>query len=314
MSAPDNLITFGHKLEPKDPLSIEPDWMQARLPWIEKALEHALRLPSGGWYVLAASREIGKNPRRYRVNSEDYVAWRDGGRLVVAPDACPHMGACLSDGKVREGSVVCPWHGLELGGERHGAWEPVTSYDDGVLSWVRPGPEQDGVTRPVIPQRPSRFLDAVMRKEANCEPTDIIANRLDPWHGVHFHPHSFARLKIIDQTEDAITARVVYRVFGRLGIEVDARFHCPEPRTIVMTIVAGEGAGSVVETHATPIDPARTTVIEATLATSERPQFQAVVGALGGLLRPLVRWRAHKLWVEDAAYAERRYELRRTRR
>ena len=45
-----------------------------------------------------------------------------------------------------------------------------------------------------------------------------------------------------------------------LTVEVDAVFHCPEPRTIVMTIVEGEGKGSVVETHATPIAPGRTAV------------------------------------------------------
>ena len=37
-------------------------------------------------------------------------------------------------------------------------------------------------------------------------------------------------------------------------MEVDARFHCPEPRTIVMTIIRGEGVGSDVETHATPLE------------------------------------------------------------
>jgi isorenieratene synthase len=127
---------------------------------------------------------------------------------------------------------------------------------------------------------------------------------------VHYHPHSFARLKIVEQLEESITARVVYRVLGRLGVEVDARFHCPDPRTIAMTIVAGEGTGSVVETHATPIAPGRTAVVEATLATSDRPQFHAFVRIMGGVLRPLVQRRAHKLWAEDGAYAERRYELR----
>ena len=32
----------------------------------------------------------------------------------------------------------------------------------------------------------------------HCEPEDIVANRLDPWHGVHFHPHSFVKLEMLD--------------------------------------------------------------------------------------------------------------------
>jgi hypothetical protein len=46
--------------------------------------------------------------------------------------------------------------------------------------------------------------------------------------------------------------RVAYRLIGSLAIEVDARFHCVDARTIVMTIVRSEGEGSVVETPRRP--------------------------------------------------------------
>ena len=307
----DRLITFGRRLPAAATISTEPDWKQSRPNWIDKALAKSQTLPSGGWYVLGSTREIGSGPRRYRVAGEDYVAWRGGDGIRVAPDTCPHMGASLADGFVRDGCIVCPWHGLALGGEPHGAWRPAVSYDDGVLVWIRPGRETDASTpTPFLTPRPERFLDAVMRRDAGCDPEDVIANRLDPWHGVHFHGHSFGRLKIIEQTEDTITARVVYKIVGRIGMEVDARFHCPDPRTIVMTIVAGEGEGSVVETHATPIEPGRTAIIEATLATSHRPQFHTFVRLFGNFIRPTVEKRADRLWVEDAAYAERRYAIR----
>ncbi len=79
-----------------------------------------------------------------------------------------------------------------------------------------------------------------------------------------------------------------------------------------MTIIGGEGVGSVVETHATPIEDGRSAVIEATLATSDRPQFHAFMRAFGRFVRPAMEKRAKRLWVEDGAYAERRYELRRS--
>jgi isorenieratene synthase len=151
-----------------------------------------------------------------------------------------------------------------------------------------------------------------MRMEASCEPRDVVANRLDPWHGVHYHPHSFGQLRVIDQQQDAITVRVAYRVAGPLAVEVDARFHCPDPRSIVMTIVRGDGLGSVVETHATPLEPVgkgRSAIIELTYATSERPGF-VVAERAQPWLRPLMQWAAHRLWVEDARYAERLYQLR----
>jgi isorenieratene synthase len=103
--------------------------------------------------------------------------------------------------------------------------------------------------------------------------------------------------------------RVAKRLIGRLCVETDAIFHSPEPRTIVMTIVEGEGKGSVVETHATPIEPGRTEVVEATLATSDRQGFRHA-RKIQGLIRPFIERSARRLWVDDAAYAERLYVLR----
>jgi SOS response regulatory protein OraA/RecX len=77
-----------------------------------------------------------------------------------------------------------------------------------------------------------------------------------------------------------------------------------------MTIAAGEGAGSVVETHATPIEPGRTTIIEASLAASGRRGFAAAV-ALSRIVRPFIERSARRLWLDDVAYAERRYQVRR---
>jgi isorenieratene synthase len=226
------------------------------------------------------------------------------------------MGAELSKGSIdAEGRIVCPWHALAFSGtERKGGFAPLVAFDDGVLTWARV-PELAGegeplTERPFLPERPSRFLDAVIRVEARCEPRDVLANRLDPWHGAHFHPHSFARLRVVDRGPEHVTVRVVYRIAGRVGMEVDARFDCPDARTIVMTVVAGEGVGSVVETHATPLAPGRTAIVEATLATSERRGVSSWLPRAGSLLRPLVQARARRLWVEDVDYCERTHALR----
>lgn len=306
------LKTIGLDLQAHGELPAElrgPDWVQANPVQIEEALQRALRLPSGGWYVLDSSRAIGSGPLVRRVAGRELVVWRGLDGPIVAPNACPHMGAALSDGHVCDGRVVCPWHGLALATEPTGAWQPLEAFDDGVLTWVRLDDVDSPTDRPFLPQRPTTFMDAVIRVEANCEPRDVIANRLDPWHGVHFHPHSFKRLKVIALEDDHLVARVVYGIGDRFGIEVDAQFHCADPRTIVMTIVAGEGTGSVVETHATPLEDGRTAIIEATLATSDRPGFRRAMKAVA-LIRPFMRSKARRLWVEDAAYAERRFALR----
>jgi hypothetical protein len=81
-----------------------------------------------------------------------------------------------------------------------------------------------------------------------------------------------------------------------------------------MRITEGEGAGSVVETHVTPRGRGtdarpRTAVIEAVVADSGRPGF-TLARAMAPALRPVMRRAAARLWRDDLAYAERRYQLR----
>ena len=289
--------------------SLAPDWKQANPKSIARALKRALARPHGNWYVVDASRRIGKKPRRFRIAGEDLVAWRANGETLMASDTCPHMGASLTESCVKEGKLICPWHGLALGKEGHGAWKPCAVHDDGVLTWVRLGEGDPETPKPVLAPRPEVFMEGVIRMEARCDSADIIANRLDPWHGAHYHPYSFASLSVIDLNDDMLKVRVAKRLIGRMCIETDATFHSPEPRTIVMTIVAGEGRGSVVETHATPIEPGRTAIIEATLATSDRKGFRRAM-KLRPFIRPFIERSARRLWVDDAAYAERLYALR----
>jgi hypothetical protein len=50
-------------------------------------------------------------------------------------------------------------------------------------------------------------------------------------------------------------------------------------------------------------------VLEATIARSERPGFQRALTA-AAVITPLMRLAATRLWRDDLAYAERRYQVR----
>ncbi|PSL51660.1 Rieske-like 2Fe-2S protein [Saccharothrix carnea] len=295
----------------------EPTWRDAKPALIEAALKRATARPSGNWFVVGASRDVVRGrPFGRTVAGRELVLWRGrGDELEAGPGSCPHLGAPLCDGAVSEGKLVCRWHGLALGGERFGGWSPLPAHDDGVLVWVRlddVGGEEP-LPAPVVPRRPpAGSLDAVATLIGRCEPEDVVANRLDPWHGAWFHPYSFANLRVLEtptEERDRFLVEVTFRVAGRFGVPVTAEFACPEPRTVVMRIVSGEGEGSVVETHATPLDNGRTAVVEATIAQSDRRGF-ALVRRLAPAIRPIMRQAAARLWRDDLAYAERRYALR----
>jgi phenylpropionate dioxygenase-like ring-hydroxylating dioxygenase large terminal subunit len=59
-------------------------------------------------------------PQRVSLLGQDYVLWQDQqGQVQALPNACPHMGAMLSEGwcvPQRDGSskVACPFHALEF--------------------------------------------------------------------------------------------------------------------------------------------------------------------------------------------------------
>ncbi|MGW2104693.1 DUF5914 domain-containing protein [Streptomyces olivaceoviridis] len=311
-----------------------PTWREARPGVIAGALKRARARPSGNWFVVGASRALRGDGKLARtVAGQEVVVWRGpGGRLVGGPGACPHLGAPLADSPVRCGTLVCHWHGLALDGGPYAGWAPLPVHDDGVLVWVRldEAGGEEPLDTPVVPRRPAQpgALDAVYTAVGVCEPEDVVANRLDPWHGAWFHPYSFVDLTVVDAPGDragaaddgldALTVDVSFKVAGRLVVPVRAVFFAPEPRTVVMHITEGEGAGSVVETHATPLgaDGAgrpRTAVIEAVVAASHRPGF-AAARRIAPLLRPLLRATAGRLWRDDLAYAERRWQLRSTGR
>jgi nitrite reductase/ring-hydroxylating ferredoxin subunit len=296
-------------------------WQLAKPARIARALRTAQSRNSGGWFVAGASGDVGRTQSVTRtIAGREVVFWRSSvGALVAGPGACPHLGALLDKCPVVDGTMYCRWHGFALtqGGDQ--TWSPYRAYDDGVLIWV--GLPTDGEVAtdlPALAARPPLLesVSAVIAKPGICEPQDVIANRLDPWHGSWFHPYAFSHLVVDDDasSDQALVVDVTFRLSRTWGVPVRAEFTSPDSRTIVMHITEGEGRGSVVETHATPLglgpdDRPRTMVTEATIAYSDRTGFQ-VARWLSPLVRPGIRHTARKLWVDDLAYAERRYELR----
>ncbi|NKY60067.1 DUF5914 domain-containing protein [Nocardia flavorosea] len=315
-------------LQPIDPgnwADQEPTYHAAKPALIAATLQRAQERPSGNWYVFAAGRDIRTDrPFGFTVAGVELVAWRDRRqRLIVGPGACPHLGAPLAQARIDCGALVCHWHGLRLDSSEMPGWRPLPCHDDGVLAWVRLDHIDDGspLETPVIGARPPahRAIAAVATLSGVCEPADIVANRLDPWHGAWFHPYSFTHLEVLEtpplqhdsaNSDDRFLVAVTFRAGGGLGVPVRAEFTSPEPRTVTMRIIDGEGSGSVVETHATPLGPGpdgepRTAVI----ANSARPGFARARHATR-FLRPIMTRAATRLWRDDLAYAERRYRQR----
>ncbi|MEN0061128.1 MAG: aromatic ring-hydroxylating dioxygenase subunit alpha [Myxococcota bacterium] len=66
------------------------------------------------WYAVLDPREVPSDrPIQRRRLGEDLVFWRDTqGRIRAALDRCPHRGAAMSLGVVKDGCLECPFHGF----------------------------------------------------------------------------------------------------------------------------------------------------------------------------------------------------------
>jgi phenylpropionate dioxygenase-like ring-hydroxylating dioxygenase large terminal subunit len=68
------------------------------------------------WYAIARARDLrGDRPLAVRRLGRELALFRDGAGRVAALDAvCPHRGADLARGRVRDGALECPYHGFRF--------------------------------------------------------------------------------------------------------------------------------------------------------------------------------------------------------
>lgn len=71
-----------------------------------------------GWYFVASRADLGDGKIVHKTwLGEEVVAWCDEqGRVCVADAVCPHLGSSLAPevgSRVRDGRLVCPFHGFE---------------------------------------------------------------------------------------------------------------------------------------------------------------------------------------------------------
>ncbi|MFM7427171.1 MAG: Rieske 2Fe-2S domain-containing protein [Elainella sp.] len=77
-------------------------------------------LQGAPWLLAHRSMLKPNQPLKLSLLGQDYVLWQDlQGNVSALPNACPHMGAMLSEGWCvarpdRSSTIVCPFHALEF--------------------------------------------------------------------------------------------------------------------------------------------------------------------------------------------------------
>jgi nitrite reductase/ring-hydroxylating ferredoxin subunit/uncharacterized membrane protein len=74
--------------------------------------EHVPHRVPPGWAVLCRVDEVPEQGLTQRMlGDQPLVAFRVAGEVRVLSDVCPHLAGPLHEGEIRDGCVVCPWHG-----------------------------------------------------------------------------------------------------------------------------------------------------------------------------------------------------------
>jgi len=71
-------------------------------------------LPEEFTPVLRSDALADNTMTRARVGKADVLLVRQNGRVCALAHDCAHLGGPLSEGTLKDGSVICPWHGSEF--------------------------------------------------------------------------------------------------------------------------------------------------------------------------------------------------------
>jgi phenylpropionate dioxygenase-like ring-hydroxylating dioxygenase large terminal subunit len=165
------------------------------------------------WYAVLESSEVrpGKPIGVTRLG-EKLVFWRDSdGEAACFRDLCPHRGVALSGGKIRDGHLECPFHGLQFDATgrctvipANGATAPVPkafrahaypTHEAHGFIWVWWGDPREGL--PPVRFFPAledeAFSYATIRDHWPVHYSRAIENQLDPVHLPFVHTNTIGR-------------------------------------------------------------------------------------------------------------------------
>jgi vanillate O-demethylase monooxygenase subunit len=164
------------------------------------------------WYVAASSDEIGADkPLGRRICNEAMVFYRGPGGIAALEDFCPHRGAPLSLGFVKDGLLVCGYHGLAMGcdgktaampGQRVGGFPAIRRFpaeERYGFVWVWPG-DADKADPALIPHlewavSPDWAYGGGLYHIA-CDYRLMIDNLMDLTHETYVHATSIGQAEI----------------------------------------------------------------------------------------------------------------------
>lgn len=262
-----------------------------------------LESPPASWYLLGRARDVQDAPVPVKLLGQELVLFRSAEGIACLGARCPHMGANLANGKVRDGRLLCPFHGWEYDGggrcQKIPGQDTIPEFAQVPACSLR---ERHGLVhafRGAEPNSTLPFFDGVnpedmvasatFRVEANCPWYLVGANGFDAQHFESIHgrtpvgepvvdePHARAR-RVVHQFH--VTGSALQDRFSRLlwGKEASLSFTSWNGNVIVGTMTFS-GFVSHLIIYVQPLGPSR--------CVADFVSYRPKASLLGRLLRPL---------------------------
>jgi len=169
--------------------------------------------PLNAWYVVARPDEIGSDkPLGRRICNQPIAFFRNTeGVIGAVEDFCPHRGVPLSLGFVRDGNLVCGYHGLAMGcngrtvsmpGQRVKGFPAIRSYPVAErygFVWLWPGDaalaKEEDIPVPAWHGRSDWAVGGGLFN-IRCDYRLLIDNLMDLTHETYVHSTSIGQKEI----------------------------------------------------------------------------------------------------------------------
>ncbi|MDB5988784.1 MAG: Rieske (2Fe-2S) protein [Herbaspirillum sp.] len=191
--------------------------------------------PKNTWYVACMPDELAAQPLGRKICGEKMVFFRGPeGKVAAVEDFCPHRGAPLSLGSLKDGQLTCGYHGLVMGGDgkvvsmpgqRVGGFPCVRSFpavERYGFIWVWPGDAALADAALI------HHLEWAVNPEwaygggmyhINCEYRLMIDNLMDLTHETYVHGSSIGQKEIDEapvntrvEGEEVVTSRFMENI------------------------------------------------------------------------------------------------------
>lgn len=160
---------------------------------------NAAPAPRSHWRPVLASRDLRRKPKRVLLEDRALVLFRGRNGVSCLSDMCPHRYAPLSNGRVVDDTIECPYHGWRF--DCSGTCVDIPLHDGPLPRRFVPAlaaRESHGlifVTEDPDTAAPIHgptwddqgFVRTIMQSEAECTLEEVVENTLDPIHTLFVH-------------------------------------------------------------------------------------------------------------------------------